>query len=49
MLPIHCYQPDFHQILQVLLHIKANPKKSKAEVEMQKNQDGGRRHFEFFR
>jgi hypothetical protein len=32
-----------------ILYITANPKKGKAEVEMQEIQDGGRHHFEFFR
>jgi hypothetical protein len=39
----------FTKFCKYRLHITANPKKRKAEVEMQKIQDGGRRHFEFFR
>jgi hypothetical protein len=39
----------FTKFCNYILHITANSEKLNSEVEMQKSQDGGRRHIEFFR
>jgi hypothetical protein len=49
MLPLHYYYRYFHEILQVYTSSNGNQEKGCAEVSIQKIQDGGRRHFEFFR